>query len=62
MKMKMKMNHCVQFHGLLYTENEPLRTNSWFIYNEYEPLHQIHGLYNYNEYEPLRTMSWFIIY
>ena len=43
----MKMNHCVQFHGLyiieitrldrflwfVYNENEPLRAISWFIYN-----------------------------
>ena len=43
----MKMNHCVQFHGLhimeitrldrflwfVYNENEPMRAISWFIYN-----------------------------
>ena len=41
----MKMNHCVQFHGLYIMEITRLDRFLWFVYNENEPMRAISWLY-----------------
>ena len=43
----MKMNHCVQFHGLYVMEITRLDRFLWFVYNENEQLRAI-SWFTYN--------------